>query len=188
MDAVPGPNPHTHPPPAPARAFAGGASGTVRASAEPPGRAEAGPDSASTSSADGLLLREGLRLLDWVPAGGGRGAGSPARRRPGTAAKPRSRGPASSRFRGVGKIKDKQTKPWVAQIVVTEDGKYRRIYVGRFAREEDAARAFDRVSIAARGHAEAKTSFPVAEYRAEWARLEALGLEGAVARERNWMM
>ena len=47
--------------------------------------------------------------------------------------------------------------------------------------EEDAARAFDRVSIAKLGHAKAKTNFPVAEYRAEWAELEALGVDGAAA-------
>ena len=51
--------------------------------------------------------------------------------------------------------------------------------------EEDAARAFDRVSIAKLGHAEAKTNFPVAEYRAQWAELEALGVDGAVAIERE---
>ena len=32
--------------------------------------------------------------------------------------------------------------------MVTEDGKRRSITIGTFAREEDAARAFDRVSIA----------------------------------------
>ena len=53
--------------------------------------------------------------------------------------------------------------------------------IGYFAREEDAARAFDRVSIAKLGHAEAPTNFPVAEYRAEWAELEALGVDGVVA-------
>ena len=53
------------------------------------------------------------------------------------------------------------------------------------AREEDAARAYDRVNIAKVGHTEAKTNFPVAEYRAEWAELEALGVDGAVARERR---
>ena len=66
-----------------------------------------------------------------------------------------------------------------------EDGKLRNIHIASFGREEDAARAYDRVSIAKLGHAEAKTNFPVAEYRAEWARLEALGVEGAVARERQ---
>merc|ERR1711951_305380 len=63
----------------------------------------------------------------------------------------------------------------------TEDGKRRQIYIGTFAREEDGARAFDRVSIAELGHAKAETNFPAAEYRAEWARLEALGVDGAVA-------
>merc|ERR1711940_27457 len=77
--------------------------------------------------------------------------------------------------------KRKKSKPWMAYIKVTEDGKQRHISIGTFAREEDAARAFDRVSIAKLGHAEAKTNFPVAEYRAEWAELEALGVDGAVA-------
>ena len=75
----------------------------------------------------------------------------------------------------------KGPKPWEAKIKVTVDGKTRNIHIGTFAREDDAARAFDRVSIAYRGHAEAKTNFPVAEYRAEWAELEALGVDGAAA-------
>ena len=78
-----------------------------------------------------------------------------------------------------------QSKPWSAQIGVTEDGKHRRIHIATFAREEDAARAYDRVSIAKLRHAKAKTNFPVAEYRAEWAELEALGVDGAAARERR---
>ena len=73
----------------------------------------------------------------------------------------------------------------MAQIRVTEDGKQRRIHIGNFAREEDAARAYDRVSIAKLGHAKANTNFPAAEYRAEWAELEALGVVGAAARERQ---
>ena len=44
--------------------------------------------------------------------------------------------------------------------------------IARFAREEDAARAYDRTNIAAKGHAEANTNFPAAEYRAEWVQLE----------------
>ena len=78
-------------------------------------------------------------------------------------------------------MKGRKAKPWTAQIYVTEDGKYRRIHIATFAREEDAARAYDRVSIAKLGHAEAKTNFPAAEYRAEWAELEALGVDGAAA-------
>ena len=92
----------------------------------------------------------------------------------------------ASRFRGVTKDKNaRKAKPWKAEITVTEDGKSRTIKIARFAREENAARAFDRVSIAKLGHAKAKTNFPVAEYRAEWGQLEALGVEGAVARERR---
>ena len=91
----------------------------------------------------------------------------------------------ASRFRGVKEVKGRKAKPWTAQIKVTEDGKHRRIHIGTFAREEDAARAYDRANIAKRGHAEAKTNFPVAQYRAEWTELEALGLEVAVARERQ---
>ena len=90
-----------------------------------------------------------------------------------------------SRFRGVSKYKKAKTKPWMAEIKVTEDGKTRQIHIGNFAREEDAARAYDRVSIAKLGHAKAETNFPVAEYRAEWAELEALGVDGAVAREKQ---
>ena len=78
-----------------------------------------------------------------------------------------------------------KAKPWQAYITVAEDGKQRTIHIGLFAREEDAARAYDRVSIATKGHAKAKTNFPAAEYRAEWAELEALGMDGAVARERR---
>ena len=62
---------------------------------------------------------------------------------------------------------------------------HKSIHIGTFAREEDAARAYDRVSIAKLGHAEAKTNFPVAEYREEWAELEALGVEAAAAREKQ---
>ena len=91
----------------------------------------------------------------------------------------------ASRFRGVTKDKRAKAKPWVAKIGVTEDGKKKTINIGRFAREEDAARAFDRVKIAMLGHAQAKTNFSVAEYRAEWAELEALGVEGAAAREKQ---
>ena len=95
----------------------------------------------------------------------------------------RNRG--ASRFRGVSKDKRATAKPWMAQIYVTKGGKGRLIHIGYFAQEEDAARAFDRVSIAKLGHAKAKTNFPVAEYREEWAELEALGVDGAVARERR---
>ena len=82
-------------------------------------------------------------------------------------------------------MKRLKAKPWMAQIGVTEDGKHRTVHIGTFAREEDAARAFDRVSIAKLGHAKAETNFPVAQYRAEWAELEALGVDGAAARERR---
>ena len=85
----------------------------------------------------------------------------------------------ASRFKGVSKYKRAKAKPWQAQIYVTEDGKGRLIHIGYFSREEDAARAYDRVSIATLGHAKAKTNFPVAEYREEWAELEALGADGA---------
>ena len=91
----------------------------------------------------------------------------------------------TSRFRGVRMGKGRQAKPWLAEIGVTADGKYRQITIAYFAREEDAARAFDRVSIAKLGHAEAKTNFPAADYRAEWAELEAMGVDGAALRERQ---
>ena len=91
----------------------------------------------------------------------------------------------ASQFRGVSKANGgKGPKPWRAQIKVTEDGKHRQINIGTFAREEDAARAFDRVNIARLGHAQAKTNFPVAQYREEWAELEALGVGAAAAREK----
>ena len=91
----------------------------------------------------------------------------------------------ASRFRGVTKEKRRKAKPWKAQITATVDGKRRLIHIGNFAREEDAARAFDRVSIAKLGHAKAKTNFPVVKYRAEWAQLEALGVDAAVAAVRE---
>ena len=69
--------------------------------------------------------------------------------------------------------------------VLRSTAKHRRISIALFAREQDAARAYDRVSIAKLGHAEAETNFPVAEYRAEWTELERLGVDGAVARERQ---
>ena len=90
----------------------------------------------------------------------------------------------TSRFRGVCKANGgKGPKPWQAQISVTEDGKPRNIHIGSFAREEDAARAFDRANIAKLGHGKVTTNFPVTDYREEWAQLEALGVDGAVARE-----
>ena len=91
----------------------------------------------------------------------------------------------ASRFRGVTKEEKSKIKPWKAQISVTEDGKNRQIHIGSFSREEDAARAFDRVSIAKLGHAKAETNFPVVKYRAEWVQLEALGVGAAVAQERR---
>ena len=92
----------------------------------------------------------------------------------------------ASRFRGVSKANGgKGPKPWKAKITVTEADKHRNISIAYFVREEDAARAFDRVSIAKLGHAEAKTNFPVAEYQEEWAQLEALGVDTAVAREKQ---
>ena len=91
----------------------------------------------------------------------------------------------ASRFRGVSKDKRRKAKHWKATITVTEDGKHKKIHIATFAGEEDAACAFDRVSIAKLGHAKAKTNFPVAEYRAEWAELEALGVDGAAACERR---
>ena len=91
----------------------------------------------------------------------------------------------TSRFRGVSKQKGRKAKPWMAKIYVTEDGKPRLITIGTFAREEDAACAYDRVSIATLGHAKAKTNFPAAEYRAEWAELEALGVDAAAVREKK---
>ena len=92
----------------------------------------------------------------------------------------------ASRFRGVSKQKRGKTpKPWLAQIYATKDSKGKSNYIGTFAREEDAARAYDRVKIAKLGHAKPKTNFPAAEYQAEWAELEALGVDGAVARERR---
>ena len=48
----------------------------------------------------------------------------------------------TSRFRGVSKGKKGKGKPWVAQIKVTEGSKHRLIKIRRFAREEDAARAY----------------------------------------------
>ena len=115
-----------------------------------------------------------VRAVEWVGEGGkrrrvkrevvvakagpsGRGAG---RQQAGNARR------GTSRFPGVTKAHGgKGAKPWAAQIWVTEDGKRRRIHIGYFAREEDAARAYDRVSIAKLGHADAKTNFLVAEYR-----------------------
>ena len=74
----------------------------------------------------------------------------------------------ASRYRGVSKANGGNgAKPWKARIGVTEDGKHRQIFIGNFAWEQDAARAFDRASIAKLGHAKAETNFPVAEYREE---------------------
>ena len=82
-------------------------------------------------------------------------------------------------------MKGRKARPWKAAIKVTEDGKRRRIHIGNFAQEEDAARAFDRANIARLGPAGAETNFPATEYGAEWAELEALGVDNAAARERR---
>ena len=135
-----------------------------------------------------------IRAVEWVDAGGERKRVKREREVDGAAEagpsgrgvrsrEPWNAGQGTSRSRGVTKLKKARAKPWMAYIKVTEDGKQRHIYIGSFAREEDAARAYDRVSIAKLGHAEAKTNFPVAEYRAEWAQLEALGVDGSVAHE-----
>ena len=152
-------------------------------------RGKSAPDSPADSSADHLLLREALRLLEeeGPPGHGAAGEAGPSRRvgAEGHHQRPGNGGRGISGFRGVTKVNGgKGAKPWTARIKVTEDGKGRLIHIGNFARE-DAARAYDRVSIAKLGHAKAKTNFPVAEYRAEWGQLEALGVEGAVARERR---
>ena len=130
-------------------------------------------------SPDRLLLGEALRLLEHrAPAEAGPG-GRRARGR---------RGKSASRFRGVSKANGgKGAKPWLAAISVKEAeyGKYKKFHIGTFAREEDAARAYDRVSIAKLGHPKAKTNFPVAEYRDAWGQLEALGVDAAAACERQ---
>ena len=108
------------------------------------------------------------------------GGGKPAAK---TAA-PQRAGNRRSRFLGVG-VDDRKEKRWAAQVYHSQGGKKRKQHIAMFAREEDAARAYDRVSIAFLGHAKAQTNFPVEEYRAEWAELEALGLGGAVALERE---
>ena len=89
----------------------------------------------------------------------------------------------TSQYQGV--YKTAKTMPWAAQIRTSEEGKGRQIHISYFAQEEEAARAFDRVNIAKLGHAQAETNFPLAVYQADWGQLEALGLEGAVALERE---
>ena len=130
-------------------------------------------DAAGPAAAGGRKRRRVNGEEGAVPSRRGLAGGQP----------PGNGGRGASRFRGVYKDKRAKAKPWMAQIHVTEDGKRRLIHIGYVAREEDAARAYDRVSIAKLGHAEAKTNFPVAEYRAEWARLEAMGLDGAGGHE-----
>ena len=138
--------------------------------------AEGAEDEAGSSAAGGGQ-RRGVKREREEAAPGWRGA-SAGGQQGGRVGK-------KSRFRGVSERKGAKTKPWMAQIHVTKDGKPRKIHIGNFAREEDAARAYDRVSIAKPGHAKAKTNFPAAEYRAEWAELEALGVEGAAARKKQ---
>ena len=83
-------------------------------------------------------------------------------------------------------MKGGKAKPWKAEIRVARDGKSTPRTIAYFAREEDAARAYDRVRIAklGPGGAGVKSNFPMEEYRAEWARLMALGADGALASER----
>ena len=54
----------------------------------------------------------------------------------------------TSKFRGVSKEKRAKAKPWKAEICIAKDGTRRLIYLGTFAREEDAALAYDCVSSA----------------------------------------
>ena len=132
-----------------------------------------------------------IRAVEWAGEGGERKrvkreGGGVAEAGPsgqdGLRGQTRNSGRGTSRFWGVTKANGgKGAKPWAAQIYVTKDGKHRQIHIATFSRDEDAARAYDRVSIAKLGHAKAKTNFPVAQYREEWAELEALGVEGAVA-------
>ena len=140
-----------------------------------------GGDAAAGAAAGGGNRRRAKREREEE---GGYAAGPSGRVGGGQRGRSDGRG-ASSRFRGVTKKEGRRAKPWMAQIQVTEDGKGRQIYIARFAREEDAARSYDRVNIAKLGHAEAKTNFPVAGYREEWAELEALGVDKAAARERQ---
>ena len=95
-------------------------------------------------------------------------------------------GPSRPKYKGVSRDKRRQAKPWGAYIHVTKDGKRnRKIGIAHFAKEEDAARAYDRVSIAKHGHAKAPTNFPITEYRDEWTELETQGVDEVVACERR---
>ena len=92
----------------------------------------------------------------------------------------------ASRYWGVDRVKGRKAKPWRASIRIMEQkGKSRQIYIATFSKEEDAARAFDRVNIAKLGHGKATTNFPIAEYRKEWDALEEMGTEGALALVRD---
>ena len=95
---------------------------------------------------------------------------------------PRSR----PKSKGVSRDKRRQAKPGGAYIHVTKDGKKnRKIGIAHFAKEEDAARAYDRVSIAKHGHGKAPTNFPITDYRDEWTELETQGVDEVVACERR---
>ena len=137
-----------------------------------------------------------VRAVDWVGESGKRRRVKREREVVAAEARPSGRGAGrqqagnagrgASRFRGVTKAHGgKGAKPWKAKIQVSKGGKLRQIHIANFAQEEDAARAFDRVSIAELGHTQARTNFPVAEYQEEWAQLEALGVDTAVAREKQ---
>ena len=137
---------------------------------------EAAEGKSAAAGAGRKRRREGDGAAEAGPSGGGAGG----QRLPGNA------GRKTSRYRGVRKSSGgRGAKAWRAFIQVNEDGKRRTISISTFAREEDAARAWDRARIAKLGHAKAKTNFPVAEYRAEWAELEALGVNGVAACERR---
>jgi len=57
----------------------------------------------------------------------------------------------AARFRGGSRFEGRKTEPWKAGIDVTADSEGGHFNVGCFAREEDAARAWDRVNIAKLG-------------------------------------
>ena len=84
----------------------------------------------------------------------------------------------SSDYRGVSRVsRVSAQRPWEARHHALGQNQF----LGAFVTEEEAARAVDRFAISFWGHERAQTNYDVEEYRAEWAALEALDVEGAIA-------
>lgn len=64
-----------------------------------------------------------------------------------------------SPYRGVARSTSSNRNPWLAKILVTKDGKRKRVHLGAFRTPQEAARAYDAAAIEHQGH-RATLNFP----------------------------